>query len=227
MKLAGLVLTEHEISVPLDHARPDGEQITVFAREVAEPEGSTSRSWCSCRADRASRRAARPGRRAGPGWLDRALQDYPGADARSARHRALDARRRHRLRRLPRALPGRLDRPRRRARARGAGRRSLERPRAELRRAVRVHVPVARAGGAAGGVHDRRRARDRHADRRRVPGHLRADRGAQPPLLRALPGGPRAAAGPGRAARRRGRAAADRRPADVAPPAHARAASSA
>ena len=35
----GLVLTEHELSVPLDHARPDGDQITVFAREVADPEG--------------------------------------------------------------------------------------------------------------------------------------------------------------------------------------------
>ena len=35
----GLVLTEHELAVPLDHARPDGEQITVFAREVAEPDG--------------------------------------------------------------------------------------------------------------------------------------------------------------------------------------------
>ena len=35
----GLLLTEHEFSVPLDHARPDGERITVFAREVADPDG--------------------------------------------------------------------------------------------------------------------------------------------------------------------------------------------
>lgn len=35
----GLVLTEHELAVPLDHTAPDGERITVFAREVAEPEG--------------------------------------------------------------------------------------------------------------------------------------------------------------------------------------------
>ena len=35
----GLVLTEHEFSVPLDHAAPDGERITVFAREVADPDG--------------------------------------------------------------------------------------------------------------------------------------------------------------------------------------------
>ncbi|MCY7372497.1 MAG: hypothetical protein LH461_02170, partial [Spirochaetaceae bacterium] len=35
----GLVVTEHELRVPLDHARPDGEQLTVFAREVADPDG--------------------------------------------------------------------------------------------------------------------------------------------------------------------------------------------
>ena len=37
--LPGLVLTEHEFAVPLDHADPTGEQITVFAREVADPQG--------------------------------------------------------------------------------------------------------------------------------------------------------------------------------------------
>ena len=35
----GLVLTDHELDVPLDHGRPDGERITVFAREVADPQG--------------------------------------------------------------------------------------------------------------------------------------------------------------------------------------------
>ncbi len=35
----GLVLTEHEVAVPLDHSRPDGETITVFAREVADVDG--------------------------------------------------------------------------------------------------------------------------------------------------------------------------------------------
>src|SRR3954453_7580592 len=35
----GLVLVEHEFEVPLDHAAPDGERITVFAREVADPDG--------------------------------------------------------------------------------------------------------------------------------------------------------------------------------------------
>ena len=33
-QIPGLVLTEHEFRVPLDHAQLQGEQITVFAREV-------------------------------------------------------------------------------------------------------------------------------------------------------------------------------------------------
>ena len=52
IRTAGLVLTEHEFSVPLDHDRPDGERITVFAREVAdtdglEPSTSTLPAWRS------------------------------------------------------------------------------------------------------------------------------------------------------------------------------------
>ena len=35
----GLVLAEHEITVPLDYLEPDGERLTVFAREVADPDG--------------------------------------------------------------------------------------------------------------------------------------------------------------------------------------------
>ena len=37
--LPGLVLTEHEFEVPLDHSRPDGPKITVFVREAASPDG--------------------------------------------------------------------------------------------------------------------------------------------------------------------------------------------
>src|SRR5256885_3184827 len=39
IRTRGLVLTEHEFSVPLDHSRPDDDRITVFAREVADPDG--------------------------------------------------------------------------------------------------------------------------------------------------------------------------------------------
>jgi pimeloyl-ACP methyl ester carboxylesterase len=38
-RIPGLVLTDHEFSIPLDHAQPDGDRITVFAREVADPDG--------------------------------------------------------------------------------------------------------------------------------------------------------------------------------------------
>ena len=33
-----MLVTEHVLEVPLDHADLDGEKITVFAREVADPE---------------------------------------------------------------------------------------------------------------------------------------------------------------------------------------------
>ena len=73
----GTVLTDHMFTVPLDHQRPDGEQIEVFAREVAP----------------AGRRDSDPGLpwlvylQGGPGfgsprpfgresWLSRALDDY-------------------------------------------------------------------------------------------------------------------------------------------------------
>jgi len=35
--IPGLVFLEHELEVPLDHAQPDGETLTVFAREVTTP----------------------------------------------------------------------------------------------------------------------------------------------------------------------------------------------
>ena len=36
-RLPGLVLTDHEFTVPLDHAQPDGDTITVFCREAVKP----------------------------------------------------------------------------------------------------------------------------------------------------------------------------------------------
>jgi hypothetical protein len=38
-RIPGLVITEHELRVPLDHGTPEGERITVFACEVADPDG--------------------------------------------------------------------------------------------------------------------------------------------------------------------------------------------
>jgi len=72
----GLRLAEHEFSVPLDHARPDDERITVFARAVADPDGG-DRPWLVYLQGGPGYEAPRPTRHpSGPGWLDRALQDY-------------------------------------------------------------------------------------------------------------------------------------------------------
>jgi pimeloyl-ACP methyl ester carboxylesterase len=72
----GLLLTEHEFTVPLDHARPDGETITVFAREVADPAGR-DRPLLVYLQGGPGGEAPRPTRHpSSPGWLDRALTDF-------------------------------------------------------------------------------------------------------------------------------------------------------
>jgi pimeloyl-ACP methyl ester carboxylesterase len=72
----GLRLTEHELSVPLDHARPDGEAITVFAREIADPE-HTDRPLLVYLQGGPGHEGSRPTRNpSAPAWLDRALEDY-------------------------------------------------------------------------------------------------------------------------------------------------------
>ena len=72
----GLVLTEHELDVPLDHGRPDGERISVFAREVADPEGR-DRPFLVFLQGGPGNEAPRPTRLpTSPPWLDRALRDY-------------------------------------------------------------------------------------------------------------------------------------------------------
>ena len=72
----GLVLTEHELRVPLDHAARGGEEITVFAREVADPDG-LDRPFLLFLQGGPGFEAPRPSRHpSSPGWLDRALRDY-------------------------------------------------------------------------------------------------------------------------------------------------------
>ncbi len=72
----GLRLVEHELAVALDHADPDGEQITIFAREVADPDG-LDRPLLLYLQGGPGHEAARPTRHpSSPGWLDRALRDF-------------------------------------------------------------------------------------------------------------------------------------------------------
>ncbi len=76
IRTAGLVLTEHELSVPLDHDRPDGERITVFAREVADP-GGRERPFLVFLQGGPGFEAPRPARHpTAPFWLDRALSEF-------------------------------------------------------------------------------------------------------------------------------------------------------
>jgi pimeloyl-ACP methyl ester carboxylesterase len=72
----GLVLVEHELEVPLDHAAPDGPRLTIFAREVADPDGR-DRPFLVFLQGGPGQEAPRPTRGpTSPAWLDRALQDY-------------------------------------------------------------------------------------------------------------------------------------------------------
>jgi len=76
LHVPGLVLVEHELDVPLDHAAPDAGTITVFAREVADPAGR-DRPFLVYLQGGPGQEAPRPTRQpTGPAWLDRALQDF-------------------------------------------------------------------------------------------------------------------------------------------------------
>jgi pimeloyl-ACP methyl ester carboxylesterase len=76
VRAPGLVLVEHELTVPLDHDRPEGPTITVFAREVADPDGR-DRPFLLFLQGGPGHEAPRPtGRPVSPGWLERALVDH-------------------------------------------------------------------------------------------------------------------------------------------------------
>ena len=71
----GTVLTDHVFAVPLDHSRPDGEQIEVFAREVvAAGKADAELPWLLFLQGGPGFAAHRPAGR--ESWLDRALNDY-------------------------------------------------------------------------------------------------------------------------------------------------------
>src|SRR4051812_35771830 len=71
----GLRLVEHEFSIPLDHARPEGERITVFAREVAHPDG-LDRPYLVYFQGGPGYESPRPTDPGSPPWLERALKDF-------------------------------------------------------------------------------------------------------------------------------------------------------
>ena len=73
-RVTGAVLTEREHTIPLDHALPDGPQISVFTREVADPDGP-SRPYLVFLQGGPGFEAVRP---TSPptGWMVRALKEY-------------------------------------------------------------------------------------------------------------------------------------------------------
>jgi pimeloyl-ACP methyl ester carboxylesterase len=75
-QIPNLIVTEREHSLPLDHADPDGPRITVFSRELADPEGQ-QRPLLVFFEGGPGFEAPRPSRaHSSPPWLERALADF-------------------------------------------------------------------------------------------------------------------------------------------------------
>ncbi len=76
LSLPGLVVVEHSFDVPLDHDDERGERISVFARELADPDGR-ERPLLVFFQGGPGFEAPRPTRApSDPGWLDRALKEF-------------------------------------------------------------------------------------------------------------------------------------------------------
>jgi len=75
-RIPGLIVTEREHSVPLEHADPDGPRLSVFTRELADPDGP-ARPLLLFLQGGPGAEAPRPSRSdASPPWLERALADF-------------------------------------------------------------------------------------------------------------------------------------------------------
>src|SRR5947209_9252309 len=75
-RLPGLVLSNHEFIVPLDHEKPNAEKITIFAREVVsiEHESKADLPWLVFFQGGPGFPSPRPDSKTG--WLKRALKEY-------------------------------------------------------------------------------------------------------------------------------------------------------
>jgi pimeloyl-ACP methyl ester carboxylesterase len=73
----GLVLSEHEFELPLDHAQPDAAKLTVFAREVVAVEREPDPlHWLVFFQGGPGHEAPRPLKPDDPSWLERALKEF-------------------------------------------------------------------------------------------------------------------------------------------------------
>ncbi len=76
-RLPGVLLTDHEFQIPIDHSQPDGARLTVFAREVVAPDKAQANlPWLVFFQGGPGFDAPRPDDARSPVWLNRALKDY-------------------------------------------------------------------------------------------------------------------------------------------------------
>jgi pimeloyl-ACP methyl ester carboxylesterase len=76
VRLPGLITVEHTFEIPLDHGEDSSEPISVFARELARPDGRHLPFLVYFQGGPGFE-ATRPTRNPNhPGWVDRALQDF-------------------------------------------------------------------------------------------------------------------------------------------------------
>lgn len=74
-RIPGLVLTDHLFHAPLDHDRPEGEQIELYAREVvAADRAGADLPWLLFLQGGPGGKSPRPGGR--DGWIRRATEEY-------------------------------------------------------------------------------------------------------------------------------------------------------
>ncbi|HET8977883.1 MAG TPA: alpha/beta fold hydrolase [Solirubrobacteraceae bacterium] len=76
IRIPGLVCVEHTFEVPLDHAHPEGPSIDVFAREVADPDGTDRPFLVYLQGGPGFEAVRATGRPRSPGWVDHALSEY-------------------------------------------------------------------------------------------------------------------------------------------------------
>jgi pimeloyl-ACP methyl ester carboxylesterase len=73
--IPGVMTVEHELEVPLDHDAPEGEAITLFAREIADLEGR-DKPFLVYLQGGPGFESPRPTGPSTPSWLERALRDF-------------------------------------------------------------------------------------------------------------------------------------------------------
>ena len=77
LRIPGLIVTEHTLTVALDHAHPqDGRTLELFARELADPEGLDRPHLLYLQGGPGFESPRPGGSPRGPGFVDRLLRDY-------------------------------------------------------------------------------------------------------------------------------------------------------